>query len=518
VIDAQRFLAERGFCTGGRAPYGFARFLIDPNRNIVQRLEDGRSIRQAGYHVACLPHDEDKISILLKILDLKHAGWGTKRIAKYLNDHGIPSPNAGAVGRSNGIPRIVQGKWSHNTVKALCENAAILGMIEYGRRSEGWHHRLGSDGARLLDDHDYGPTGRPKVILNDEALLIRTSSKMTPRYDSEKFEEIQIQIAERRKSQAGLTRSRDPGKYPLATRVIDLTDGCGSIMYGRTHHRSRLYGCGRYMRTSGAECHWNAIDGEILLQFVLKALARIMGSGRCREKLRSKLAQLASNAKDKTGADEELSRLQAQLAKLTRDFEVISHRMAREQNDARYEILAAEWDGVKAEKASVEKLLAEKARADESRRRDPQAQVDAAMALLDDVDRIIGDPRARAEVSILLKRLGLFVGLNFGPARSGRRKGSRALQSGVIALGAENLPVPIHGRDNAAHQKNETDLEENENVFWNESSGTDGSRGECTSNPLELDLYRHQEAHSFTKDNRGGRIRTDDLLHPTQAL
>ncbi len=240
---------------------------------------------------------------------------------------------------------------------SLCENTAILGMIEYGRRSEGWHHRLGSDGARLLDEQDYGPTGRPKVILNDEALLIRTSSKMTPRYDSKKFDEIQTQIAERRKSQAGVMRSRDPGKYPLATRVIDLTDGCGSIMYGRTHHRSQLYGCGRYMRTGGAECHWNAIDGEILLQFVLRALARIMGSGGCREKLRSKLLRLAGQAKEKTGATEELSRLQARLAKLSGEFETISYRMAREPDEARYAIIASEFDAVNAEKASVEKLL-----------------------------------------------------------------------------------------------------------------------------------------------------------------
>ncbi len=128
------------------------------------------------------------------------------------------------------------------------------------------------------------------------------------------------------------------------------------------------------------------------------------------------------------------------------------------------------------------------------------------MALLDDTDRIISDPRARAEVNILLKRLGLFVGLNFGPAKSNRRKGSRALQSGVIALGEENLPVPIHGRENAAHQKIETYREEEDSTECSESNGPDGSRGDCSSNPLGLDLYRHQEAHSFTKDNRGGRI------------
>ena len=55
--------------------------------------------------------------------------------------------------------------------------------------------------------------------------------------DPEKWRAVQIQMDERGKQQRGVPRAKDPSRYPLACRLIDLTDGCGSILYARTNQK-----------------------------------------------------------------------------------------------------------------------------------------------------------------------------------------------------------------------------------------------------------------------------------------
>ena len=137
VLDAHRKLAEQGFRTGGKAPYGFGRFLVDSSGNVKEELSEGRYVRQPGHHVVIRINDPDKIKVWVYILDLKAQGWGCKRIAKHLNDLGILSPDAGRVRRNQGTLHVVSGRWSPNSVSNLCRNVAILNLQDYGRRARG---------------------------------------------------------------------------------------------------------------------------------------------------------------------------------------------------------------------------------------------------------------------------------------------------------------------------------------------------------------------------------------------
>ncbi len=83
-----------------------------------------------------------------------------------------------------------------------------------------------------------------------------------------------------------MPRAKDPARYPLATRLVDLSDGCGSILYGLTNGGRRLYKCGRYIRTEGAECRCNAVDGEAMLRFTLRTLAHYVDRHGNRDRLR----------------------------------------------------------------------------------------------------------------------------------------------------------------------------------------------------------------------------------------
>ena len=172
VLQAQRQLALGGYRDRRQRPL---RLRPCPGRRlgaVLEELTPGRQVRQPGCHVRIVPKDPDKIAVWLMILELNHKGWGCKRIARHLNDMGIPSPGAGSFRTDQGVRHQVSGKWGPNTVKELCENRAILGLQDYGRRSEGAHRRLGQDGHRLLTEADRDGRDRPRVVKNDPSAQI----------------------------------------------------------------------------------------------------------------------------------------------------------------------------------------------------------------------------------------------------------------------------------------------------------------------------------------------------------
>src|SRR5262245_38982662 len=162
VLGFQRVLAEQGFRTGGNAPYGFGRVLVDAAGRVLETLPPGKLVQQAGCHVRVVPDDPVKIAVWVQILGLKAQGWGCKRIASWLNERGVPSPDAGKTRTDHGVKHRVSGKWNHNTVAELCRNPIILGVQQYCRRSEGTIRRLGSHGPRLLENDDLGPKGEAR--------------------------------------------------------------------------------------------------------------------------------------------------------------------------------------------------------------------------------------------------------------------------------------------------------------------------------------------------------------------
>jgi hypothetical protein len=452
VLGAQQKLAEGGYRVGGNAPYGFARVLVDAAGTVLEELPPGKTVRQPGCHVRVMPKFPEKIAIWLQILEWKALGWGVKRIAKALNDRGIPSPDAGRTRTDHGVKHLVPGKWSHNTVADLCHNAAILGIQEYGKRSEGKIRRLGADGPRLLEEEtDLSPQGRPRVITNDPALRV-SKPVGEANFDPERWQAIQRQMEERGSSQRGIPRAKDPARYPLACRLVDLTGGCGALLYGRTTHNRAVYTCGRYMRTAGAECASNQVDAEAMLRFTLKTLKQFVDLHGRRDKLRQKLLERARREGQEPAADPraaELTRLQARLTELQAQHATIEYRMARERDDALYAALSRQYQAAQAELAAVaDAIRRQEAAQTTAEARSPEAQAEAALALLNDVARVTADHAARAEVNPLLMRLGLWIGLRFSPAVKGTKRVVQRLVSGRMVFGDGPLPVPLFGKDN----------------------------------------------------------------------
>ena len=558
VLGFQKVLAQGGYRTGGNPPYGFARVLVDSTGTILEELPWGKTIKQPGCHVRAVPKDPEKIAVWLQILNWKAQGWGIKRIAQKLNALGVPSPDAGRTRTDHGVKHRVSGKWSPNTVGELCHNPIITGVQEYGKRSEGRIRRLGTDGPRLLEEEkDVAASGQLRIITNDPSVRI---SKLVgeAQFDPAKWQAIQQQMDQRGQTQRGIARAKDPARYPLACRLVDLSDGCGSILYARTSQGRAIYSCGRYARTAGAECHNNAIDAEAMLRFTLKTLRQLVERQGNREKLRQLLLERARQAAERPEASPaaaELARLRDQQSTLKEEQATIEYRMARERNDTVYEALTRQYTDVKTRVEEVEQAIRQlEAGQAAASARTPEQEVEAALGLLEDVQRITSNPQARTEINPLLRRLGIWIGLRFGNVVKGKKRLVRRLQSGVMTFGDGPLPVPLHGPDNVevdpsgcsvsplapraedeqgpGDQKGSSAGASNTSATKSDVVCGNGRGNNQAAEEESLDsspapgglceparpLGSQPEGISFTKVSRGDWIRTSDLLNPIQEV
>jgi hypothetical protein len=267
MIFIQAAMAVKGYSTGGRAPFGFARGLVGPDDQFVQWLEDGEKIRRPGHHVRFLPYDVDKLRTWVMMLEWRAAGDGYKRIARKLNELGIAAPDAGRVRRDHGQRHHVPGKWHPTTVRDLCSNPLIAGIKQYAKRSMGRYRRVGPDGPRELTEADRGPSDQPRTLENPLELRVRADSGGEAFVDAATWDALQPKgRAQEEGRRAGGRKPNNPDRYPFSTRIIDLTDGCGSGLHGRKSGERLSYGCGRYVNSGGAECHHNTVDADAMLK------------------------------------------------------------------------------------------------------------------------------------------------------------------------------------------------------------------------------------------------------------
>ena len=457
MIFVQAAMAPKGYSTGGRAPYGFARALVRPNDEFVQWLKDGEKIRRPGHHVRFLPYDIDKLRNWIMMLEWRGEGAGLKQIAGKLNKLGIPSPDADRVRRDHGQRHRVSGKWSVSTVRDLCSNPIIAGIKQYAKRSMGRYRRVGPDGPRELTEADRGPGGQPRTLENPMELRIRADSGGEAFVDADAWNALQPKprtLEEGRR--AGGRKSTNPERYPLSTRIIDLTDGCGSALHGRKSGERLIYECGRYVNSGAAECHHHTVDADAMLKMVLDALVECVTKAGGREAIRERLLAKAHAEAAGAAPDEEhaaLPLLRGRIEQLDQDLGTARQRMAREKDDARYDALAKAFDEIRSERDQaarrVEELTNRPAAATVAV--SPEEKVDALMLAIDELAAVTTDETARERIRPLVLRLGIWIGLDYEGYTKGKGKRPfRRLRRGVIAFGQENLPIRVHGARHVA--------------------------------------------------------------------
>ena len=444
VILTQTSLAAEGYSTGGRPPYGHGRFLCDSNGEVLEQLHGSRSVRQKGCHVRIQPNDPVKIGIWVQILEWLENEWGYKRVANELNRLGIPSPDRGRKRRDDGIEHEVSGKWNHNTVKSLAENPIITGIKVYGRLSEGVHHRIASKGHRPVEPDDILPDGSGRIIANDPSIWIQASSGGGIAFDPERWNRLQLKLQGRSTSEAGKRKAPNPAAYPLSPRVFDLTDNCGSLMYGTTRKKgdAPTYRCGAYMKSQGQQCHHNNVDAEALLRLTIGTIVRTVERAGGAVKLRAALEARAMAAETQPLSPNEALRakVQERVCELQRQVERTPRRILEVEDEGLCAELQATYRKLQADLAEENKVLAS---FDARLSRGPdklnvETELQKALGLIQHIETIVADPVARGEIPKLLSALGIRIGLTFREGHSNKRR-VRKLLGGVIAFG--NRPL-----------------------------------------------------------------------------
>jgi hypothetical protein len=410
---------------------------VDSDGNKIQELEDGMTVRREGCHVRIFVKDPAKIRVWLQILDwYANHGWGSKRIARRLNELGIPSSRAGKVAVVRGVKQVIPGRWDHRQVARLIENRAIIGELEFGKRLTGAHRRLSSSGPRLLTDAERDDTGRPMKTKSDPADRIVAPSGYKPEATRELFDACQEQRRERGASQRGIRRSAG-ADYPLSTRIYDLSDGCHSLMYGAKEKGRRRYLCSKYSESKGRECHHHFVNADAALRFALAVLRqRVLQLGG-RAEIRKRLLKLATTegGDHASHGQRELELAEKRLAALEQELKLIGKNLARAEGDL-FVVVKTEYDSVKSEierhQQRIGGLRTQVER--EPSRNTPEEQVQGALTLLDQLERIADNPEAREEVSQVLAKLDFLIGFRFAPNHPKARP-SRVPVGGVITIG-----------------------------------------------------------------------------------
>src|SRR5262249_49182058 len=112
--------AALGHHSGGSAPYGYDRLLIDGNGKPIQILKNGMHKAEKTQH-KIIVRSETTAPNVVEIFNRYAKGEGLKRIVNHLNSHHIPAPR--------------KAFWNKGQIRHILQNQAYLGTRVYNRRS-----------------------------------------------------------------------------------------------------------------------------------------------------------------------------------------------------------------------------------------------------------------------------------------------------------------------------------------------------------------------------------------------
>lgn len=252
--------AKRGFSSGGIAPFGYCRGLVDETGMDLGPLPDGQTKANKMHRIRWTPDSEERVATVRRIFEMfGQDRLGLKQIAQTLNTENAPTPN--------GKP------WHPTTVRSLLSNPVYVGIRRYCKTTRG---HFQTDKWKVRDTGQW-------IVKEDAHTAI---------VDRELFETVQGILAvtkARFKGPAQVGTMRN-GNY-LLTSLLFCAD-CGSRMHGRTWNN----GTGKVYRAyeeSTANpglpirCGRFRIDSEGMEDAVLTVLADTLNPGLSQKRMLS---------------------------------------------------------------------------------------------------------------------------------------------------------------------------------------------------------------------------------------
>ena len=462
LLDSQLERARQGLSIGGPPPFGFRRWLIGPDGQIVRELGDGEWVRIAGHHIVWLPGPEEELRLIRRILDLLETVTAAA-VARLLTREGVPSPHAGRVrkDKKTGAIRPVSGVWHANSISSIARHPLVVGLTRYGpgpRRSPG-RCRAAREAARKT---------------------------RCPRSDSAREEAITHARAEpprgladrRRRLRLAAASSESRGRNPDGT--------------------SYLYKCGLCQQSSGAECSHNRVKGPQAVRFLLNCLRQ--------RALRPDLlatieASIRERARREAGAEPEgLREAEAAARGPFSEVKVAGDNLARAGSAEEFSVIS----GFRAAKAAELEHVRQRIETLRSTAiRDVAAEVAAALVRLHEVDRLAEDDANLPAIAAAFDAVNAKLYCRFRKESQGKRSLNK-LAGGVVTFGDAPPPVPLYTGATArsavrqSRRKRSAPAEQDAEIANSERN--------CFS-PI-------READSLGNVNRDDRIRTCGLLLP----
>ena len=449
MIWSQLELAEKGHSIGGRAPYGFRRWLVDENKTPVRELGDGEHVRRAGHHVFWLPVEDDheEMRTIRRIVEMIES-MPANRVARILTHEKVPTPNAGRSRTDSGHKHPTSGAWHANTITNIARNLLLQGIVVTGRRSMGDQLRFTPDGPRALRPDDFRPDlsysdddkkPSPKVIRNPETALIKSPASFEPLFDLEKLERLNQELDRRAGTQKGKARSRDPNNNPLGGRVFDMN--CTWPMYRAPVGKCYDYRCAQYLQTQGQRCDHNRVNGPTATQVILGAIGQALLRPDRLSQLESLLRRLVEQRSTDSQADRALVRQQAKVAQLTKALELAAKNFllleSETQRQAGKRAMDTLEETIHREQSVLQSLAPRRVSVD------PAATVRDAVALLRTLPDLAKSTENLPAVRRLIEMVDARLYLGFEKRARGKRTLNKVAR-GVLTFGAATPPIAVY--------------------------------------------------------------------------
>jgi hypothetical protein len=223
-------------------------------------------------------------------------------------------------------------------------------------------------------------------------------------------------------TQEGRRRPKQVQRYALGTRVFDQTDGCGHPLYGKMRDGKPEYMCGRYMKSRRTECNSNSVDGEQLTRFTLATLREQVTKVGGREAIRRRIEQLARGEAERPDDPNELARtaLEAKAAEIRQKLDQATRNILEVKNSSLIKALEKRYAEGERELIATEAAIAKLPPPADRQVADIDSEVEAALVLFDEIERLADVPTATEAIHAMLERIGLRIGLYFEEGKRAR--------------------------------------------------------------------------------------------------
>jgi hypothetical protein len=438
IIFAQIRLAKLGLSTGGRACFGFRRWLVRDDGTLVRQLADGEYVKMKSHHVVWLPEPGQKFDLILRILDMLEA-LPASRVAAILTNEGVPTPDADRYRTDGGKRHKTSGVWHQQTITNIARNPRLLAIVEYGRRSMGDKLRFSQDGPRELEESDYRGDSKPKVVANPESARLKADAKFDNLVEPERHQKLLDDLDKRGGTQRGKPRSQEPNRNPLGGRIFDMR--CGWPMYRQPYQNSFRYLCGLYQQSHGAQCKHNNVMGMIATRFLLGCIRQSLFSKSLRNKLQEKLRAIAEREMTQVKPDAELIAKKVSLADACTKRELVGRNLAYAQDPDEFKTIDLEFKKLRQQEQSLESEI-QQLEHSSGNVLDLEAEVNAALAGLDSLNDLAATTDLK-NICILFERFNVRLFLRFSEKRLKKRAVTR-VESGFVTYGASPPPVALY--------------------------------------------------------------------------